>query len=78
LQTGLNELEQPAPFSSIGTFSEILLGDPKTELAQRRNFLGIITREALERVAARVIQTENQSSCRCREETSDQKDSDRR
>jgi hypothetical protein len=50
LQTGLNELEQPAPFSSIGTFSEILLGDPKPELAQRKNFLGIISEDALEQV----------------------------
>jgi hypothetical protein len=45
LQTGLNELEHPTPLASIRIFSEILLDDPKTELAQRKNFLGIITKE---------------------------------
>jgi len=47
LQTGLNELEQRAPLTLIRAFSEILLDDPKIELAQHNNFLGIIIKEAL-------------------------------
>jgi hypothetical protein len=47
LQTGLNELEQPTLFSSISASSEIPLDDPRTELAQHKNFLGIITKEPL-------------------------------
>ena len=37
--------ELRTPLTSIRAFSEILLDDPKIELAQRRNFLGIITKE---------------------------------
>lgn len=37
--------ELRTPLTSIRAFSEILLEDPKIELSQRRNFLGIITKE---------------------------------
>jgi len=37
--------ELRTPLTSIRAFSEILLDDPEIELAQRKNFLGIITRE---------------------------------
>ena len=37
--------ELRTPLTSIRAFSEILLDDPDIELAQRRNFLGIITKE---------------------------------
>ena len=37
--------ELRTPLTSIRAFSEILLEDPKIELAQRRNFLDIITKE---------------------------------
>jgi Na+/proline symporter/nitrogen-specific signal transduction histidine kinase len=37
--------ELRTPLTSIRAFSEILLDDPKIELAQRRNFLEIITKE---------------------------------
>ncbi len=37
--------ELRTPLTSIRAFSEILLDDPEIELEQRKNFLGIITRE---------------------------------
>ena len=37
--------ELRTPLTSIRAFSEILLDDPEIELAQRKNFLGIITKE---------------------------------
>ena len=37
--------ELRTPLTSIRAFTEILLDDPDVELAQRRNFLGIITKE---------------------------------
>jgi Na+/proline symporter/signal transduction histidine kinase len=37
--------ELRTPLTSIRAFSEILLADPKVDLAERRKFLGIITRE---------------------------------
>ncbi|HEU0204834.1 MAG TPA: sensor histidine kinase [Burkholderiaceae bacterium] len=37
--------ELRTPLTSIRAFSEILLADPKVELAERKKFLGIITRE---------------------------------
>ncbi len=37
--------ELRTPLTSIRAFSEILLDDPDIELAQRKNFLGIITKE---------------------------------
>ncbi|HSD42537.1 MAG TPA: sensor histidine kinase [Burkholderiales bacterium] len=37
--------ELRTPLTSIRAFSEILLADPDVELAQRKKFLGIITRE---------------------------------
>jgi len=37
--------ELRTPLTSIRAFTEILLDDPEVELGQRRNFLGIITKE---------------------------------
>jgi Na+/proline symporter/nitrogen-specific signal transduction histidine kinase len=37
--------ELRTPLTSIRAFSEILLADPKVDLAERKKFLGIITRE---------------------------------
>jgi signal transduction histidine kinase len=37
--------ELRTPLTSIRAFSEILLADPKIDLAERKKFLGIITRE---------------------------------
>jgi hypothetical protein len=48
LRTGPNELAQRAPPNSICALRWIPSDDSMVELAQRKKFLGIITREPLQ------------------------------